>query len=66
VPTHKDLDERANRTNDAATALIEAERMARLEKTQRLRALRLAEAGDPASKPSQRAGVRPANGRRRA
>lgn len=44
MPTHKDLDERAERTNAAAAQLIAAERLARAEKTERLRAQRLGDA----------------------
>ena len=39
---HKHLEQRAERTNAAAAAAIEAERLAREKKTERLRALRLA------------------------
>jgi len=43
MPTYESIREKAERTNAAAAELIEAERMAREEKTRRLRALRLAE-----------------------
>jgi hypothetical protein len=61
VPTHKDLDERAQRTDAAAAALIQAERVARLEKTHRLRAMWLARAGGPPSRPNTRTIAQPPN-----
>jgi hypothetical protein len=52
------LNERLDRTNREAMALVEAERKARLEKTERLRAMRLAEAPNAAKLDRNKGGDR--------
>lgn len=42
MPTSKSRDAKFDRTNKEAAALVEAERLAREKKTERLRSLRLA------------------------
>ena len=59
VPTLQQLTEKAERTAAAASAVIKAERLAREQKTARLRALRLAKEAVEKSRPEQgRAGSR--------
>jgi hypothetical protein len=51
MPDHKTVRDKAERTNAAAAELIEAERLAREQKTVRLRALRLARGTVEKSRP---------------